>query len=329
MNAAIRVTVTGAAGQIGYASIFRIAAGDMFGPDQPVILQLLEIPAAMQTLEGLAMELEDSAFPLLDGVVLTDDPNIAFDGTNWALLVGSRPRQQGMERRDLLGINAPIFSVQGRALNAHAADDVRIVVVGNPANTNCLIAMQNAPDIPAERFTAMTRLDHNRAKSLLARKAGVSVADVSRLAIWGNHSPTQYPDAHHAFIGDRPATEIIRDHAWLDQEFIPTVQQRGTAVIQVAGKSSAASAANALLGHVRDWSNGTPENDWVSMAVPSRGEYGLPKGIVCSFPVTVRQGAWHVVEGLDLDHEDRAHIEASAAELMAERDAVAEMTAAQ
>jgi malate dehydrogenase len=218
MKAAIRVTVTGAAGQIGYASIFRIAAGDMFGPDQPVILQLLEIPAAMQTLEGLAMELDDSAFPLLAGVVLADDPAIAFDGTNWALLVGSRPRQQGMERRDLLGVNGPIFSTQGRALNQYAAEDVRIVVVGNPANTNCLVAMQNAPDIPAERFTAMTRLDHNRAKSLLARKAGVSVADVSRLAIWGNHSPTQYPDAHHACIAGRPATEAIGDRSWLDRK---------------------------------------------------------------------------------------------------------------
>ncbi len=321
MTSPIRVAVTGAAGNIGYAILFRIANGDLFGPDQPVVLQMLEIPPAMKTLEGVAMELEDCAFPLLADMVLTDDPNVAFRDANWALLIGARPRTKGMERKDLLGANAPIFVTQGKALNEHAADDIRVVVVGNPANTNCLIAMQNAPDIPRERFTAMTRLDHNRAVHQLARKAGVPVTQVRKVTIWGNHSVTQYPDAYHAEIGGRPAPEVIGDDRWIREVFIPTVQKRGAAVIEVLGRSSAASAANACINHVQSRYHGTPPGDWVSMAIPSQGWYGAPEGVIFSFPVTVENGVYRVVEGLELSDFDRERLRITGQELLEERAA--------
>ena len=322
MNAPIRVAITGAAGNIGYALVFRIANGDLFGPEQPVILHLLEIPPAMQALEGVAMELEDGAFALLQDMVLTDDAETAFDGVNWALLVGARPRSKGMERADLLEANAAIFVTQGRALNARAASDVRIAVVGNPANTNCLVAQLNAADIPPERFTAMTRLDHNRAKSQLAQRAGVPVAEVTRVTIWGNHSSTQYPDAYHARIGGRPAAEVIGDDMWVRETFIPTVQQRGAAIIQARGQSSAASAANALINHVQNWYGGTPPDDWVSMAVPSTGAYGAPEGVIFGYPVTIDGGQYRIVEELELSDFDRERLRITGEELVQERQDV-------
>ena len=325
MASPIRVAVTGAAGNIGYAILFRIANGDLFGPEQPVILQLLEITPAMGALQGVAMELEDCAFPLLAGVVLTDDANVAFDGVNWALLVGARPRGKGMERKDLLAANGQIFQPQGRALNSRAAADVRVLVVGNPANTNCLIAMKNAPDIPAERFSAMTRLDHNRAQSQLAQKAGVPVAAVKKVTIWGNHSTTQYPDAYHAEIDGQPAAAVIGDDAWIKGTFIPTVQKRGAAVIEARGQSSAASAANAAINHVQSWHHGTPAGNWVSMAVPSAGAYGAAPDVVFGYPVTVRNGQWQIVEGLELSAFDRQMLAATGAELLEERAAVQDM----
>lgn len=325
MKNPIRVAVTGAAGNIGYALLFRIANGDLFGADQPVILQLLEITPAMNALKGVAMELDDCAFPLLSGLVLTDDPNVAFKDVNWALLVGARPRSKGMERGDLLGANGAIFSVQGKALNDNAAADVRVLVVGNPANTNALIAMHNAPDIPADRFTAMTRLDHNRAISQLAAKAGVPLTAVTHVSIWGNHSATQYPDAYHALINGQPAADVIGDDAWIKETFIPTVQKRGAAIIEARGQSSAASAANAAINHVQTWFHGTAEGDWGSMGIPSTGAYGSAEGVIFSYPVTVKDGVVTIVEGLDLSDFDKAKIAATGAELLEEREAVEAM----
>ena len=318
----VHVAVTGAAGQIGYSLVFRIASGHLLGPDQPVVLSLLEITPAMGALEGVAMELDDCAFPLLADLALGDDPDTAFDGVDVALLVGSRPRTKGMERQDLLEANGAIFTVQGRALNDNAADDLRVLVVGNPANTNCLIAMNNAPDVPDTRFTAMTRLDHNRALTQVARKLGVSVNDVSRMTIWGNHSATQYPDLFRCEVAGSSAAAVIDDQEWLEGDFIPTVQKRGAAIIEARGASSAASAANAAVDHVHDWVLGTPEGDWVSMAVASEGGYGVPEGLISSFPVTCADGAWSVVQGLEIDDFSRARIDASVAELGEERDMV-------
>ena len=320
-----RVAVTGAAGQIGYSLLFRIASGQMLGPDQPVVLQLLEIPPAMDALAGVVMELDDCAFPLLAGTVATDDANQAFDGVDYALLVGSRPRGPGMERRDLLEANGAIFTAQGRALAAGAGDDVRVLVVGNPANTNCLIAMNNAHGIPAERFTAMTRLDHNRAVAQLAAKLGTPVGDVRRMTIWGNHSATQYPDLFNCRVGDRSAAESVGDEAWIADAFIPAVQQRGAAIIEARGLSSAASAANAAIDHVYDWVHGTSPGDWVSMAVPSDGAYGVPEGLISSFPCTTDAGRWSVVEGLALNEFSRSRLDATVAELEEECTTVAEL----
>ncbi len=325
MSNPVKVTVTGAAGQIGYALLPRIASGQLLGADTPVELRLLEIPQAMKAVSGVVMELEDSAFELLEGVEISDDPKVAFDGCNVALLVGARPRAKGMERSDLLEANGGIFKPQGAAINEQAADDVRILVVGNPANTNCLIAMSNAPDVPRERFTAMTRLDHNRAKAQLARKSGAHVRDVHRMTIWGNHSTTQYPDITHALIGDRPATELITEREWIENEFIPTVQKRGAAVIEARGASSAKSAASAAVDHIHDWVNGTPDGDWISMAVPSDGSYDVTDGLISSYPCTCANGAWSIVEGLEIDDFSRERIDASVAELREERDAVAEL----
>jgi malate dehydrogenase len=326
MKDPVRVAVTGAAGQIGYALLFRIASGQMLGDDQPVVLQLLEIPQAVGALEGVRMELDDCAFPLLAGVVGTDDAARAFEGVDYALLVGAMPRKEGMERADLLSANGAIFTAQGKALSDNAADGVKVLVVGNPANTNALIAMNNAPRVPAERFTAMTRLDHNRAMAQLAAKAGVTVDDVTRMTIWGNHSATQYPDVFHAEVAGKPAFEAAgSDQAWLENEFIPTVQQRGAAIIKARGLSSAASAANAAIDHVRDWALGTSPGGWVSMAVPSDGSYGVPEGLVSGFPVTTSGGAYEIVQGLDIDEFSRGRIDASVAELAAERDTVAEL----
>jgi malate dehydrogenase len=320
-KAAVKVTVTGAAGQIGYALLFRIASGQLLGPDTPVRLSLLEIPPALKAAEGTAMELDDCAFPLLAGIDITDDAKHAFDGVNVALLVGARPRTKGMERGDLLEANGGIFKPQGEAINAGAASDVRVLVVGNPANTNALIAKSNAPDVPADRFTAMTRLDHNRALSQVAGKLGVSVAEISKLTIWGNHSATQYPDLFHAEIGGRPAVEVV-DDAWLRDTFIPTVAKRGAAIIEARGASSAASAANAVIDHVSDWVHGT---DWTSMAVVSDGSYGVPEGLISSFPVRCVDGGWQIIQGLDIDDFSRERIDASVAELTEERDAVREL----
>lgn len=324
MKPPVRVAVTGAAGQIGYSLLFRIASGDLLGPGQPVTLQLIEITPALGALRGVVMELDDCAFPLLSGVTTTDDATAGFGDANVAFLVGSRPRSKGMERRELLSANGAIFTVQGKALADSAAPDVKVLVVGNPANTNCLIAMDHAAGIPRERFTAMTRLDHNRAKAQLAAKAGRPVADISRMTIWGNHSSTQYPDIFHALVGGRAAMELV-DRAWLEAEFIPTVQQRGAAVIEARGASSAASAANAALDHMRDWLNVTADGDWVSMAIPSDGSYGVPEGLISSFPVTTSGGTYQVVGGLDIDEFSRGRIDASVAELMAERDAVRDL----
>jgi len=316
------VTVTGAAGAIGYAILFRIASGQMLGPDRPVHLRLLEIPQAAKAAEGTAMELDDCAFPLLAGIDIHDDPATAFDGTSFALLIGARPRSKGMERGDLLEANGGIFKPQGEAINAGAADDVRVLVVGNPANTNALIAMSSAPDVPRERFTAMTRLDHNRAIAQLARKTGAAVGDITRMTIWGNHSATQYPDIFHAKVNGTDASEVASDRTWLEQDFIPTVQKRGAAIIEARGASSAASAANAAVDHVHDWVHGTPDGDWVSMSVPSDGSYDVPEGLISSFPCTTENGDWTVVQGLEIDAFSRERIDASTAELAEERDAV-------
>jgi malate dehydrogenase len=318
----VKIAVTGAAGQIGYSLLFRIASGSMLGPDTPVELRLLEITPALPALEGVVMELDDCAFPLLDKVEIGDDPNQIFDGVNLACLVGARPRTKGMERGDLLEANGAIFKPQGRALNDHAADDVKVLVTGNPANTNALIARSNAPDIPAERFNALTRLDHNRAKAQLAAKAGVSVNEVRKMTIWGNHSATQYPDLFNAEVGGRSAAELIGDQDWLENTFLPTVQKRGAAIIEARGSSSAASAANATIEHMRDWVLGTPEGDWVSMAVPSDGSYGVAEGLISSFPCTTADGRYTIVEGCTINDFSRAKIDASVAELAEEREAV-------
>jgi len=318
----VKVAVTGAAGQIGYAILFRIASGALLGPDSPVHLTLIEIPAAVKAAEGTAMELDDCAFPLLAGIDITDDPNTAFDGTNIALLVGARPRSAGMERGDLLEANGGIFKPQGQALNARAASDIKVLVVGNPANTNALIAQQNAPDIPAGRFTAMTRLDHNRALAQLSKKSGTPVKEITNLTIWGNHSATQYPDIFHAKLAGESAAEKISDQEWLESDFIPTVQKRGAAIIDARGASSAASAASAAIDHVHDWVRGTPEGDWVSMAIPSDGSYGVPEGLISSFPVTTSGGEYQVVQGLEISEFSRGRIDATVAELAEERDAV-------
>jgi len=321
----VRIAVTGAAGQIGYALIFRIAAGDMLGLDQPVSLHLLEIPQALGSLQGTVMELRDCAFPLLHEVVATDKPEEAFAGVDVAMLVGARPRGPGMERKDLLAANAQIFSAQGKAINDHADRGVRVLVVGNPANTNALIAMSNAPKIDRRQFTAMTRLDHNRAKSLLAEQTGTHVTDVRRMTIWGNHSATQVPDLSHCQVGGKPALTLV-DPAWARDTFIPTVQQRGAAVIKARGASSAASAASAAMDHVRSWVNGTPEGDWVSMAVPSEGNaYGVKDGVIYSFPMTCKAGEWSIVSGLEVDAATRERMQASEAELFEERGAIAEL----
>jgi malate dehydrogenase len=321
----VDVTVTGAAGQIGYALLFRIASGQLLGDDVPVRLRLLEIPQAVKAAEGTAMELDDCAFPLLAGIDITDDPRRAFDGCNVALLVGARPRTKGMERGDLLEANGGIFKPQGEAINAGAADDVRVLVVGNPANTNALIAASHAPDVPKDRFTAMTRLDHNRALTQLARKTGAPVAEIRRLTIWGNHSATQYPDIFHAEVAGKNAAEVVDDRAWLEDDFIPTVAKRGAAIIDARGASSAASAANAAIDHVHDWVNGTPEGDWTSAAIVSDGSYGVPEGLISSFPVVSRDGRWEVVQGLDIDDFSRARIDASVKELEEERAAVSSL----
>ncbi|OEV03568.1 malate dehydrogenase [Streptomyces oceani] len=318
----VNVTVTGAAGQIGYALLFRVASGQLLGADVPVRLRLLEIPQAVQAAEGTAMELDDCAFPLLSGIDISDDANVAFDGCNIALLVGARPRAKGMERGDLLEANGGIFKPQGQAINGHAAEDVKVLVVGNPANTNALIAQAAAPDVPGERFTAMTRLDHNRALSQLARKTGSTVSDISRLTIWGNHSATQYPDIFHARIAGKNAAEVVNDEKWLADDFIPTVAKRGAAIIEARGASSAASAANAAIDHVHTWVNGTPERDWTSMGIPSDGSYGVPEGIISSFPVTCAGGSYEIVQGLEINDFSRARIDASVRELTEERDAV-------
>lgn len=327
MTQPIRVAVTGAAGNIGYAILYRIANGDLFGPNQPVILHMLEITPALKALEGVAMELSDCAFPLLQDMVLSDSATTAFDGVNWALLIGARPRGKGMERKDLLEANGAIFQPQGRALNSVAAPDVRVLVVGNPANTNCLITMRNAPDIPTSRFSAMMRLDHNRAISQLAQKANVPVTAVQHVTIWGNHSATQYPDAYHALINGKPAAEVINDDAWIKQTFIPAVQQRGAAIIDARGQSSAASAANAAINHVQNWANGTPAGDWVSMAIPSTGDYGAPEGVIFGYPVTITGGEPTIVPGLELSDFDRQMIASTGAELLEERDAIADLVA--
>jgi malate dehydrogenase len=319
------VTVTGAAGQIGYAMLFRIASGQLLGLDTPVRLKLLEIPDAMKAAEGTAMELDDCAFPLLAGVDVHDDAKAAFDGVNVALLVGARPRTKGMERSDLLEANGGIFKPQGEAINDGAADDVKVLVVGNPANTNCLIAMSNAPDVPRERFTAMTRLDHNRAITQLAKKTDAAVAEITNMTIWGNHSTTQYPDLFHARVRGEVAADVVDDQEWLESEFIPTVAKRGATVIEVRGASSAGSAANAAVDHVHDWVIGTPDADWVSMSVPSDGSYGVEEGLISGFPCTCSGGEWEIVQGLDLNDFSRERIDASVNELREERDAVSKL----
>ena len=324
MKAPVRVTVTGAAGQIGYALLFRIASGAMLGNDQPIILQLLDITPAMEALEGVRMELDDCAFPLLAGVVCTDDPNVGFKDTDYALLVGARPRGPGMERKDLLEANAAIFSVQGKALNDHASRNVKVLVVGNPANTNSLIAQRNAPDLDPRNFTAMTRLDHNRAMTQMAQKTGTSVNDVTNMTIWGNHSATQYPDLFNAKVNGKAAIDLV-DQAWYENDFIPTVQQRGAAIINARGASSAASAANAAIDHMRSWALGTEGNDWVSMGVYSDGSYGITAGLIYSFPCRCKDGDWEIVQGVEVGEFSRAKMDATAQELTEERDAVAHL----
>ena len=325
MTTPVNVTVTGAAGQIGYALLFRIASGAMLGPDTPVRLRLLEVPQAVKAAEGTAMELEDCAFPLLAGVDIFDDAAAAFNGANIGLLVGARPRGAGMERADLLEANGGIFGPQGAAINAGAADDIRVLVVGNPANTNALIASSHAPDVPAERFTAMMRLDHNRALAQLAAKAGVGVGEVRNVTIWGNHSAKQYPDIAHAVVAGRPATEVVVDQAWVADDFVPTVAKRGAAIIEARGASSAASAANAAIDHVRDWVLGTPADTWVSVGLASDGSYGVPEGLVSGFPAVSKGGAWEIVQGLDISATAQAGIDVSVGELVEERDAVREL----
>jgi len=323
-KAPVKVTITGAAGQIGYALLFRIASGAMLGPDTPVRLSLLEITPALKAAEGTAMELDDCAFPLLVGIDITDNATTAFDGTSVALLVGARPRGPGMERGDLLAANGGIFKPQGEAINAGAADDIRVLVVGNPANTNSLIARSHAPDVPADRFSAMMRLDHNRALSQVAAKLGVSVADVSNMTIWGNHSATQYPDLFHATVNGRSVAEQV-DHEWLQSTFIPTVAKRGAAIIEARGASSAASAANAAIDHVHTWVHGTAAGDWTSVGFMSDGSYGVPEGLMSGFPVTAENGSWKIVENLEIDDFSRGRIDKSVAELVEERDAIKEL----
>jgi malate dehydrogenase len=317
------VTVTGAAGQIGYSLVFRIASGQLLGPERPVDLRLLEIPQAMGALEGVAMELIDCAFPLLAGLDLHDDPNDAFDGVNIALLVGSRPRTKGMERAELLSENGKIFTVQGKALNDRAAADLRVLVVGNPANTNCLIAMNNAPDIPRERFTSMMRLDHNRAVGQLANRVAVPVSEITQMGVWGNHSPTMYPDLFHAQVRGEQAAKVLDDQVWIENDFLPNVGKRGAAIIEARGSSSAASAAGAAIDHVNDWVDGNL--DWVSMGVSSDGSYGIPEGLICGFPCICTDGEWEIVQGLDLDEFSHGKIDASVAELTGERDTVKDL----
>ena len=321
----VRVAVTGAAGQIGYSLLFRIAAGELLGPDQPVLLQLLEITPALKSLEGVAMELDDCAFPLLAGIVRSDDPNVAFGDADYALLVGAMPRKQGMERADLLSANGGIFKPQGQALSASATRKVKVLVVGNPANTNALIALHNAPNLDPGQFTAMTRLDHNRAVSMLAQRLSVPVSSVRKMTIWGNHSSTQYPDLTHCEVDGSIAADLVDDHAWVDGSYNPTVAKRGAAIIEARGASSAASAANAAIAHVRDWALGTAAGDWTSMAIPSDGSYGIPEGLVYSFPCTCTGGAYSVVQGLAIDDYSRGKMDATAAELSEERDAVRDL----
>lgn len=321
----LKVAVTGAAGQIGYSLLFRLASGSLLGPDRPIELRLLEIEPALKALEGVVMELDDCAFPLLSGVQIGADPNKIFDGANLALLVGARPRGPGMERSDLLEANGAIFTAQGKALNSVAADDIRIGVTGNPANTNALIALSNAPDIPKERFSALTRLDHNRAITQLAHKTGAAVTDIKKMTIWGNHSATQYPDIFHAEVGGKNAAAVVNDQAWIENDFIPTVAKRGAAIIDARGASSAASAASATVDAARSWLLGSPEGDWVSMAVFSDGSYGVPEGIVSSFPVTTKDGNWSIVQGLEIDEFSRGRIDKTTAELVEERAAVTEL----
>jgi malate dehydrogenase len=321
----VRVSVTGAAGQIGYSLVFRIAAGDMLGPEQPVILQMLEIPAAMSAMRGVAMELDDGAFPLLAGMLTTDDPETAFAAADIAVLVGAMPRKAGMERSDLLTANGAIFTTQGRAIAASAAPEVKVLVVGNPANTNALIAMNNAEGIDPANFTAMTRLDHNRAVAQLGKRVERPVTSIKKMTIWGNHSTTQYPDLFHCEVDGQPAAAVVDDQDWIDGEFIPIVAKRGAAIIEARGASSAASAANAAISHIRDWWHGTPDGDWVSMGVRSDGSYGVPEGLMSSFPCICRDGRWEIVQGLEIDDYSRAKIDASVAELVDERDAVKEL----
>jgi malate dehydrogenase len=324
MKAPVRVTITGAAGQIGYQLAFRIASGQMLGSDQPVLLQLLEIPPALPALQGVVMELDDCAFDTLAGIVATDDPDVAFKDSDYALLVGARPRGPGMERKDLLEANAQIFSVQGKAMNAHASRDIRVLVVGNPANTNALIASSNAPDLDARNFTAMTRLDHNRAKAQLAARTDSHVSEIRRMTIWGNHSATQYPDIHHALVGDRKASDLVYQ-AWLENEFIPVVQQRGAAIIKARGASSAASAASAAIDHMHDWALGTPGDDWVSMAIPADGSYGIEPGIIYSYPVRCKGGNYEIVQDLAISDFSRSRMDATETELREERAAIEEL----
>ncbi|MEJ2417078.1 MAG: malate dehydrogenase [Exilibacterium sp.] len=324
MKAPVRVAVTGAAGQISYSLLFRIAAGEMLGKDQPVILQMLEITPALEALKGVAMELDDCAFPLLTGMVCTDDPNVAFKEADYALLVGARPRGPGMERKDLLEANAAIFSVQGKAINDHASRGIKVLVVGNPANTNALITQRNAPDLDPRQFTAMTRLDHNRALTQLAQKTGKSINDIVKLTIWGNHSSTQYPDIHHALVGATPAMGLV-DQNWYEQDFIPKVQKRGAAIIDARGASSAASAANAAIFHIRDWALGTAEGDWTSMGVYSDGSYGIEKGLIYSFPCVCENGNWEIVQGVEVNDFSRTRMTATEQELQEERDAVKDL----
>lgn len=324
MKAPVRVTVTGAAGQIGYALLFRIASGAMLGDDQPVILQLLDITPAMEALEGVRMELDDCAFPLLADVICTDDPNVGFKDTDYALLVGARPRGPGMERKDLLEANAAIFSVQGKAINDHASRNIKVLVVGNPANTNALITQRNAPDLDPRNFTAMTRLDHNRAMTQIAQKTGTTVNDVTNMTIWGNHSATQYPDLFNARVKGQAAIELV-DQTWYEEDFIPTVQQRGAAIIKARGASSAASAANAAIDHMRSWALGTEGDDWVSMGVYSDGSYNVPEGLIYSFPCRCKNGDWEIVQGVEVGEFSRGKMDATAQELSEERDAVAHL----
>jgi len=322
MKSPIRVAVTGAAGQIGYSLIFRIAAGDMLGQDQPIILQLLDIPQSQPMLKGVVMELDDCAFPLLAGVIATDDPKIAFRDARIAMLVGARPRSKGMERKDLLETNGAIFSLQGKVLDEVASRDVKVLVVGNPANTNAYIAMSNAPGLKPGNFSAMLRLDHNRALSQVATRLTQPVSSIHRMAIWGNHSTTQYPDLNHAELAGQKVTELINDPAWVENYFIPTVQKRGATVIEARGLSSAASAANAAVSHIRDWVSGTPENDWVSMGIPSDGSYGIPAGVIYGHPVTCRDGVYSIVQGLQISDAGRVRMQASYQDLLEERDSV-------